>query len=155
MSAINLSNISPSNTASASLTSLQAYFKARQPDVQQLKDAVLSGDLAAAKQAYNNLVSLSKTQLDRNNPFFRSDRAADFSAIGSALASGNLAGAVQAFVSLHDTFGHPPVAVTPKEVRVSQAAAVVNLSGTGNSAADVGSTSGNLQDVSRGVNVVA
>ncbi|HWY59505.1 MAG TPA: hypothetical protein VNZ03_33885 [Terriglobales bacterium] len=113
MSALNLNNISSPAPSPTPLTSLQTYFKDRAPDVRKLSDALKAGDLNAAKQAYNNLVSLGNSAIDRNNPFFRSDRAADFNAIGTALLSGDLAGAQQAFAALHSTFGHPPAQPTP------------------------------------------
>jgi hypothetical protein len=155
MSAINLTNIPAATTSATSVTPLQAYFKARRPEVQELKDALQSGDLAGAQQAYNNLVSLGKTMLDRNNPFLRTDRAADFSAIGNALASGNLAAAQQAFAVLHGTFGNEPPVANPEGTPVGQPAAGANLSNTGNTAADVGLSSSNTKGASSGVNVVA
>ena len=111
MSAINLSTIVPQpstttpTTASASSTTLwQKYISERRPEVQQLKDALQSGDLAAAQQDYNNLVALGNKVLHKDNPFTRSDRALDFNAVGGALQNGDLAGAQQAFGVLESTF---------------------------------------------------
>jgi hypothetical protein len=109
MSAISLTNIPASTTSTTSTgpaTSLQTYFKERAADVKQLNIALQSGDLNAAKTAYNNLVLLSNNALGRTNPFLKSDRATDFSAIGSALNSGDLAGAQQAFTTLQSTWSH-------------------------------------------------
>src|SRR5271154_5994384 len=106
MSAISLTNI-PSNGPT---TSSPNYFKERRAEVQQLNDALKSGDLASAQQDYNNLVALGKSGLQRDNPFLRSDRGQDFNAIGGALQNGDLNGALQAFAALQSTFKKPPSA---------------------------------------------
>src|SRR5271169_4468323 len=101
MSAISLSSLalsqplSPTSTAPTGPNSTfwQKYLNERRPDVQQLKDALKSGNLSAAEQAYNNLVALGNNVLHRDNPFVRSDRALDFNAVGGALQNGDLAGA--------------------------------------------------------------
>jgi hypothetical protein len=105
MSAISISNI-PSSTTSQPLNALQVYFQERRPEVQALKEALKSGDLAGAQQAYNNLVALGNKVLHKDNPFLRSDRALDFNAIGGALQNGDLDGAQQAFAALQNTFEH-------------------------------------------------
>jgi hypothetical protein len=114
MSAISLTNIPASTTSTGPATTLQTYFKERAADVKQLSIALQSGDLNAAKTAYNNLVLLSNNALGKTNPFLKADRATDFSAIGSALNSGDLAGAQQAFSTLQSTWSHklPPEATT-------------------------------------------
>ncbi len=89
-------------------TSLPAYFKQRRAEVEQLNQALKSGDLSAAQQAYNNIVALGNQVIHRDNPYFRADRALDFSAIGGALQNGDLAGARQAFAALHSTYLLPP-----------------------------------------------
>jgi hypothetical protein len=119
MSAISLSSIvaQPSFTSSAissNSTSWQKYLAERRLDVGQLKEALQSGDLSGAKAAYNNLVSLGKTDIHQNNPFTLTNRAADFSAIGGALQSGNLSGAQQALAALDSTFKlHPGAESNP------------------------------------------
>ena len=87
------------------------------------------GDTAGAQQAYGALVALGKNGPNSNGAVFqRSDRAQAFDAIGSALRSGDLAGARQAFTALASSFEHqPPVptstpASTPPEI-------VTNLGG--------------------------
>jgi len=119
MSAISLSGIVPQPLSTTQtvpidpkLTAWQKYINERRPEVQQLDEALKSGDLAAAQQAYNNLVALGNTVLHKDNPFLRSDRALDFNAIGGALQNGDLAGAQQAFAALESTFGRklPPAA---------------------------------------------
>jgi hypothetical protein len=111
MSAINLSTIvpqpsttTPTTPSTSSTTLWQKYISERRPEVQQLKDALQSGDLAAAQQDYNNLVALGNKVLHKDNPFTRSDRALDFNAVGGALQNGDLAGAQQAFGVLESTF---------------------------------------------------
>jgi hypothetical protein len=109
MSAISLSSIvaQPSSTSSpisSNPTSWQQYLTQRRLDVRQLNEALQSGDLSGAKAAYNNLVSLGKTDINQNNPFTLTNRAADFSAIGGALQSGDLSGAQQALAALDNTF---------------------------------------------------
>jgi hypothetical protein len=109
MSAISLSSIvaepsSTSPTISQNPTPWQKYLAERRPEIRQLQEALRSGSLSAAEAAYNNLVSLAKTELHQNNPFIWTNRAADFSAIGGALQSGNLSAAQQAFSALESTF---------------------------------------------------
>jgi hypothetical protein len=106
MSAISLTNI----PTSAPVTSSSNYFKERRAEVQQLNEALKSGDIASAQQDYNNLVALGKNSLKRDNPFLRSDRGQDFNAIGGALQSGDLNAARQAFAALEGTYKLPPSA---------------------------------------------
>jgi len=81
----------------------------RSADMKELGQALASGDLTAAKAAYDKLVQLGKFgPLDNGQTFKRSDRAQDFQAIGQALQSGDLAGAEQAFTALKGTFNHLP-----------------------------------------------
>jgi hypothetical protein len=95
---------SASPTISHSPTPWQKYLAERRPEVRQLQEALQSGNLSGAEAAYNNLVSLGKTELHQNNPFVWTNRAADFSAIGGALQSGDLSAAQQAFSELESTF---------------------------------------------------
>jgi hypothetical protein len=130
MSAISLSSLvsqslppTPAST-SAESTFLQKYYKERQPDVLQLNEALKSGNLSAAEQAYNNLVALGNNVLHNGNPFLRSDRALDFNAIGGALQNGDLAGAQKAFAALESTFKQPPSAnLTPAPVSANLSSA--------------------------------
>ena len=86
---------------------LQEFRSEREADLQQLGQALASGDLNAAQQAYNSLVQLGgQGPYSNSEPFQRSDRAQDFEAIGQALQSGDLAGAQKAFTTLENTFGH-------------------------------------------------
>jgi hypothetical protein len=104
MSAISLTNFS----SSLPTTSTPNYFKERRADLEQLNQALKSGDLVSAQQDYNNLVTLGKNDLQRDNPFLRSDRGQDFNEIGAALQNGDLSGAQQAFAALQSTFKVPP-----------------------------------------------
>jgi hypothetical protein len=106
MAAISLTNVPPSTSSSGTLT--PNYFKERRVELQQLNQALKSGDLASAQQDYSNLVALGKNGLHRNNPFLRSDRGQDFNAIGGALENGDLNGARQAFAALESTYKLPP-----------------------------------------------
>lgn len=90
----------------------------RKTEIQQLGQALQSGDADAAQQAYDALVALGQNGPLRNGQTFRrADRAQDFVAIGWALQSGDLASAKQAFTDLANTFGHrnqlPPGPPTP------------------------------------------
>lgn len=94
-------------TATAEGTFLQKYFKERRPEIQELRDALKSGDLTEARRAYNDLVALGNKVLHKDNPFLRADRALDFNAIGGALQRGDLDGARQAFAALERSFEKP------------------------------------------------
>jgi hypothetical protein len=135
-------------------TSLQTYFKERRAELQQLNDALKSGDLKAAQQAYNNIVALGNQVLHKDNAFLRSDRGLDFNAIGGALQNGDLAGAQQAFAVLQSTFGHKvPVAENNSG---AVPATVVNLSTASREVALNSSNSTGREAASEGgVNVVA
>jgi hypothetical protein len=137
MSAISTTNIPLSNNGSSGAIGLQNYYKERRPDILQLNKALKSGDLAAAQQAYNNLVALGNNVLHKDNPFLRSDRALDFNAIGGALQNGDLAGAQQAFAALESTFGRklPPAADSAAGSATPPPATVVQLSNGVNSGA--------------------
>lgn len=172
MSAISLSSIvpqplsTPSPATASKANFLHEYFKERTAEVQQLKEALKSGDLSAAQQAYNNVVALGNTVLHRDNPYFRSDRGLDFNAIGGALQNGDLSGAKQAFAALQSTYANkklPPAAgLTPPPATVVNAnltgpgATVVHLSNaSGEIVLSSSSSSGAEAASENGVNVVA
>jgi hypothetical protein len=97
---------------------IQAFNQNRRSDLQQLGQALQSGDLAAAQQAYNALATLGQSGPFSNaEPFHRSDRVSDFNAVGQALQAGELASAQSAFATLQSTFGRhqtqPPVNQEP------------------------------------------
>ena len=97
------------STAAISSSSIyqqvEQYFQTRQSDLQQLGQALGSGDLAGAQTAYNNIVQLGQSgPFASGDPFSRAQREQDFSAIGQALQAGDLAGAQAAFSTLQSTF---------------------------------------------------
>jgi hypothetical protein len=110
---------------------LQQYFGVRHSDLNQLGQALSSGDLAGAQSAYNKIVTLGQQGPKANgNPFISSQREQAFANIGQALQSGDLAGAQQAFAALQSQLqsGHrqldPPINPSP----VSGPEIVLNLS---------------------------
>jgi len=117
------------STAAVSSSSLyqqlQSYFQQRQSDVQQLGQALQSGDLAGAQQEFTALQTLGQSGPFANgNDFKNSQRQQDFNAIGQALQSGDLAGAQQAFAQLQSSFRPQQ----QQESSASQPAIVLNLS---------------------------
>ena len=92
-------------SASSIYQELQTYFQARNSDLQQLGQALQSGDLAGAQQEFQAIQTLGQSGPFANgDPFKLSQREQDFQAIGQALQSGDLAGAQQAFAQLQSTF---------------------------------------------------
>jgi soluble cytochrome b562 len=84
---------------------IQSFNQNRRTDLQQLGTALQSGNLDAAKQAFNDLASIGQNGPYRTaEPFSNSTRAQAFEAIGKALQSGDLAGAQAAFATLQSTF---------------------------------------------------
>ncbi len=85
---------------------LQQYFHTRGTDLGQLGQALTSGDLSQAQTAFNNIVSLGKSNsgFANGDPFKLTNREQDFNAVGQALQSGDLAAAQQAFGALVNTF---------------------------------------------------
>jgi hypothetical protein len=84
---------------------LQTYFQQRSSDLQQLGQALQSGDLAGAQQEFQALQTLGQSGPFANGDAFKmSRREQDFEAIGQALQSGDLTGAQQAFAQLESTF---------------------------------------------------
>ena len=133
------------STAAVSSNSLppgvQSFLQQRDADLKQLGQALQSGDLAGAQQAFTAIQALSQNNTSANgNSFKVSQRQQDFNAIGQALAAGDLGGAQQAFADLKATVQHRGPVTDPP-------ASVVNLSGAGTSAASgsgssTGSSSG-------------
>jgi hypothetical protein len=100
----------------------QDFRQQRKTEIQQLGQALQSGNADAAQQAYDALVALGQNGPFRNGQTFqRTDRTQDFAATGQALQSGDLAAAKHAFMALANTFGHhnqlppgPPTPVPPR-----------------------------------------
>jgi hypothetical protein len=119
---------------------LQGFYQSRQSDVQTLGNALQSGDLTTAQQAYAQLVSLGQSgPFGSSSPFQRSDRAADFQAIGQALSSGDLATAQASFANLQQTFGQSASSGTDRQ---NLQADTVNLSSSQNAANQISVASG-------------
>ena len=130
--------MSTSAISSSSLNQqIHQYFHTRQTDLQDLGNALGSGDLAGAQSAFQAIAKLGQSgPFAGGDPFANSQREQDFTAIGNALQSGDLAGAQQAFSDLKATFekaqGGPvpvtnplPNATTPSTVGPE---IVINLS---------------------------
>jgi len=121
---------------------LQSFFQQRGSDLQQLGQALQSGDLAGAQQEFSAIQSLGQSGPFASGDAFRSNqRQQDLTAIGQALQSGNLAAAQQAFAQLQSTFQSQSQSQTG-----SSPAVVVNLStgassSTGNTTSPVSSGS--------------
>lgn len=123
-------------SSSALNQQLQQYFQTRQSDLQQLGQALQSGNLTEAQSEFNNITALGQNgPFPNGEPFAIQQREQDFTAVGQALQSGNLQGAQQAFQELKSTFtsrasqsesgGGAGSGVGPE--------IVLNLSGAGNS----------------------
>jgi hypothetical protein len=161
--------MSTSPVSSSSLSNqIQQYFKTRQSDLQQLGQALSSGNLAAAQSEFSTITTLGQSgPFSSGNAFANPTRESDFNAVGSALQSGNLQGAQQAFAQLQSTFrrggngGQPEPISPPVSTSTPPATAanpnsvgpeiVINLSGaSGNS----GSAGGSSTSTSAGPEIV-
>jgi hypothetical protein len=130
------------STAAVSTSSLnqqlQGFFQTRNSDVQQLGQALSSGNLAQAQVAYNNITAVGQGgPFAGGNSFRGSQREQDFTAIGQALQSGDLAGAQSAFAALKATGANQaphPVTNDPTGSAASTGPEIVlNLSNSGGS----------------------
>jgi hypothetical protein len=84
---------------------LQSFFDHRRSGLQQLAKDVRSGDVTAAQRDYQELVTLGQSgPFADGGPFAVAGRERDFENIGTALQSGDLAGAKRALLALHQTF---------------------------------------------------
>jgi hypothetical protein len=116
---------------------LQNFYQGRRADVQQLGNALQSGNLDAAKQAFSDLTALGQNGPFGNaEPFSKTARAQAFEAIGQALQTGDLAGAQAAFASLQGSGSS-----TARTAQQGSPAAIVNISATQN-----GDATGNVAD---------
>jgi len=109
----------------------QSYIHQRRVDLNQLQQALQSGNLTAAQTAYNAIVSLGQSGPFANGaPFGVASREQDFQAIGTALQAGDLAGATQAFQTLWGSFQQPaPGSPVGNSSSSAGPDVVVNLSG--------------------------
>ncbi|HLW85413.1 MAG TPA: hypothetical protein VKR60_09385 [Candidatus Sulfotelmatobacter sp.] len=112
---------------------LQSFYQQRQADLKELGQALKSGDLAGAQQAFNALQTLGQSGPFANaDPFSNNQREQAFAAIGQALQSGDLAGAQQAFAALQSSFHNQR-----QDTNASNSygpAVIVNLGGANGSA---------------------
>jgi len=111
---------------------LDEYVRVRHQDLDQLGQALESGDLSSAQQDYAEIQNLGKRgPLPNGDPFLNSNRQQDFLAIGSAVQSGDLAGARQAFGQLASSFGRvAPQVPDPTPVAADPAVNDVSKSGS-------------------------
>jgi hypothetical protein len=80
---------------------LQTFYQDRKSDLSQLGNALQSGDLTGAQQAYSDLITLGQSGPFANaEAFSKSNRVQDFQTIGQDLQAGNLSGAETAFDAL-------------------------------------------------------
>jgi hypothetical protein len=109
---------------------MRQYFEQRSDDLQQLAQALHSGDLAGAQKAYDAIVNLGKQGPFKNGvPFVLHNREQDFQAIGKALGTGDLDAARQAMTALAEAMQQPAPNPVPPGPSSPGPAAVVNLSG--------------------------
>ena len=107
---------------------IQIFNQTRRTDFQQLGTALQSGNLDAAKQAFNDLAAIGQSGPYRNaEPFSNSNRAQTFDAIGQALQSGDLAGAQAAFAALQSTFARNNPAAQQSPSASNSPAVVINI----------------------------
>ncbi len=112
------------STAESIYQQLQDFRSARQTDLQQLGQALSSGDLTSAQQDYTNLVQLGQQgPFSSGQPFQRADRAQDFQAIGQAFQSGDAAGAQQDLAKLESTFGQQSTSSAPPHLHIGSTGA--------------------------------
>jgi hypothetical protein len=154
--------MSTSAVSSSSLhQQIQQYFQTRQTDLQQLGQALASGDLAGAQTAFQAITQLGQNGPFANgDPFLKTQCEQDFTAVGQALQSGDLAGAQQAFGALKATFQNPNgVSVPPNTAGPAPVGPeiVLNLSNSSGSAnpeqitININPTSGGGEQVSLSV----
>jgi cellulose 1,4-beta-cellobiosidase len=107
--------MSTAAVSSGTTNQYHQYLQTRQGDLQQLGQALQSGNLASAQTEFNNITTLGQSgPFAGGNAFSLSNRQQDFTAIGKALQSGDLAGAQQAFATLKSAFkAGGGVAATP------------------------------------------
>jgi hypothetical protein len=131
-------------TAAVSSSSLQqtleSYVQQRGTDLQQLGQALESGDLTAAQSAYSALKTLAQ-----NGPFSDSHafnlmrRQSEFAAIGRDLESGNLTAARRAFAELRGNRASDPAGAEGSQT--VPPAVVIEISVQGAAAADAAASS--------------
>lgn len=95
--------------SSNSFNQLQSYVHNRTSDLQQLKQALQSGNQAEAQQDVQSLVALGKQgPVPNGDAFLGPKREQAFEAVGGAVQAHDLQGARQAFGQLFHSFQHRP-----------------------------------------------
>lgn len=118
---------------------LQAFVQQRGADLQQLGQALQSGDLQGAQSAYSALQTLAQNgPLANSNEFDFSRRQQEFTQIGQALQNGNLAGAQRAFNELRSIRSTDPAGADGSQPLPP--AAVIEISTEAAAAADAAAT---------------
>lgn len=115
--------MSTAGISSSFLVQGAQYFQDRKSDLQQLGQALQSGDLSGAQQDFSTIQNLAQNGPFGGNAFAVNQRQQDYTAIGQALQSGDIAGAQQAFAQLQSTFSSshrildpvPPVIISIAE----------------------------------------
>ena len=97
---------------------MHTYLQERNSDLKKLGQALMSGDLAAARQQFAAIRDLAQNSpFGGGREFGVGERQNDFAAIGQALQSGDLQAAQQAFAELRSTalraHTEPPPVVFP------------------------------------------
>jgi hypothetical protein len=93
-------SISPLSSFSTLLSSAQTPQSSRRQDFAQLANALQSGNLSGAQQAYAALQQAQGAQTASGTSTSNNPVTTDFAALGKALESGNLNGAQSAFSQL-------------------------------------------------------
>jgi hypothetical protein len=128
------------STAAVSSSSVQqdlrTYYQQRGSDLQQLGQALQSGNVSGAQQEFNAIQTLGQSgPFSSGNAFAINQREQDFNAIGQALQSGDLNGAQQAFNQLESSLHQGQRATDPPPVVVNLSAAATAASSTASTTA--------------------
>ena len=131
-------------TAAVSSSSLQqtleSYVQQRGTDLQQLGQALESGDLTAAQSAYSALKTLAQNgPFSDSHAFNLTRRQSEFAAIGRDLESGNLTAARRAFAELRGNRASDPAGAEGSQT--VPPAVVIEISVQGAAAADAAASS--------------
>jgi hypothetical protein len=138
---------------------LEQFFHTRGTDLQQLGQALKSGNLAGAQTVYNSIVALGQNgPFASGNPFRLTGREQDFTAVGQALQAGDLAGAQHAFNALKSTFQKAADVQDPLRTNPTSSSGpeiILNLSNSGGSSASPEQITINISPTSGGGEQVA
>jgi hypothetical protein len=147
---MSLSVILPSTTLNQAYD-LQTPNQQQRTEFRQLTQALQSGNLSSAQQAFGALTNNAS-----NSGLLSVQLSQDFSKLGSALQSGNLAGARQAYSSIQqNVLSSPPMAA--HHHRPHHGGSVLNslLSGLSDSISGSGSSTAGQSGAFQPVNLTA